>query len=197
MITLESSLAFDAATHRYFLDGVAVPNVTRVLEAAGLIDYRFLGERRELYLARGRAVHEATCRHDDHSLAEETLSDEILGYVEAWRAFRRDFAFVPELIEHRIWSSRYGFAGTLDRAGRIRCGGQVIVDLKTGSVPDWTRFQLAAYASALDHPRAWQRRAVELHQVGTYKVFSYTTGDFGRDFNVFLRALETFRSKEK
>jgi hypothetical protein len=87
-----------------------VPNVTRVLECAGLINDDFLGERREECLRRGRAVHEATHRDDNHDLDEESLSAEILGFVEAWRAFRRDFGFVARLVEHTVYNPQFQYA---------------------------------------------------------------------------------------
>lgn len=195
MITLDSPLTFDQAEHRYFFDGVPVPNVTRVLEAAGLIDYRFLGERREMYLERGRLVHLATERDDNHSLDEESIDTEIVGYLQAWRAFRRDYGFVPRLIEHRICNEQYRYAGTLDRVGRIRDGTELLVDLKSGLAPDAVRFQLAAYAACLPHPRTRRRRCVELHQDGTYRVIGYETSDYQRDFEKFAAALEQFRGK--
>jgi hypothetical protein len=190
-------LVFDAAAHRYYLAGVCLPGVTAVLESAGLIDYRFLGDRREQYLERGRAVHIATHYDDNHDLAEESLSAEILPYLEAWRSFRQDYGFVPQLIEHRVCNPQYGYAGTLDRVGSIRDGTGIILDIKTGHAPDAVRYQLAAYNACLPHPRTRQRRCVELHQDGTYKVIPYETSDYQRDFNEFLAALEIYRAKEE
>ena len=131
-LVFKSELVFDETAHRYYLDGTPVPNVTRVLEAAGLTNYDFLGALREEYLARGRAVHEATHRDDNHDLAEESVSAEILGFVEAWRRFRRDFGFVPHLIEHKVCNPQYGYAGCIDRVGRIRDGTEFILDIKIG-----------------------------------------------------------------
>jgi hypothetical protein len=191
------SLIFDTATHCYTLAGVRLPNVTRVIEAAGLTNYDFLGALREEYLARGRAVHEATHRDDNHDLAEESVSPEILGFVEAWRRFRRDFGFVPRLIEHRVCNRQYGYAGTLDRVGSVRDGSEFLVDIKTGVAPAAVAIQLAAYAGCFMHPRSRLRRCVELHADATYKVIPYQASDFQRDFNEFLAALETYKTKEE
>jgi hypothetical protein len=190
-------LTFDEPSHHYFLAGQPVPNVTTILEAAGLIDYSFLGARRELYLARGKAVHEATHRDDNHDLEDGSVSGEILAYVQAWRAFRADYGFVPRLIEHRVYNPQYGYAGTLDRVGSMRDGTDIILDIKTGQAPHAVRYQLAAYAACLPHPRTRRRRCVELHQDGTYKVIPYQTSDYQRDFNEFAAALETFRAREE
>jgi len=182
-------LEFDAGAHLYFLGGVHVPSVTQILEGAGLIDYSFLGARREIYLARGRAVHAATHEDDDGALAGD-WSDEVLGYLEGWRAFRRDFGFVPRLIERRVCNPLYGYAGTLDRVGRIRDGTEIIVDLKSGIAPKAVSYQLAAYAACLPHPRTLNRRCVELHADGGYRVIAFKTSDYQRDFETFAWALK-------
>jgi hypothetical protein len=189
-----SQLLFDEAAHRYYLDGAPLPSVTTVLAVAGLLDYGFLGERREAYLARGRAVHVATQQDDEGGLAEETLDAEITGYLRAWRAFKRDYGFTPNLIEHRVCSLRYGYAGTLDRVGRVRDGSEWLLDIKTGAAPAAARLQLAAYAGCLPHPRARLRRCVELHRDGGYRIIAYETSDWPRDFMAFTAALELFRT---
>jgi hypothetical protein len=190
-------LGFDEAAHRYYLDGVYLPSVTTVLAAAGLIDYSFLGDRREQYLVRGRAVHLATQRDDEGCLVEESLDAEIPGYLQAWRSFRRDFGFIPQFIEHRVCNPRYGYAGTLDRTGVIRDGSEFILDIKTGEAPYATRYQVSAYSACLPHPRARLRRSVELHQDGRYRVIAYQTSSYSSDLNVFLAALELFKTKEE
>jgi hypothetical protein len=187
-------LDFDAAAHRYYLGGAPVVNVTRILEGAGLINYSFLGERREVYLARGRAVHDATACDDEGRLAEDAVPLSIRGYVESWRRFKCHYRFVPTLIEHRIFNPHYGYAGTLDRTGYVRDGSEWILDLKSGVAPDAVCTQLAAYAACLPHPRARRRRCVELHEDGSYRVIPFETGDYVRDFRRFVMALELFRT---
>jgi hypothetical protein len=194
---LDSQLVFDEIGHCYYLNGTPVPSVTGVLGGAGVIDYGFLGARRELYLARGQAVHLAARYDDDGDLAASSLPPEIVEYLEAWRAFKRAYCFRPMLIEHRVSNPQYGYAGTLDRAGSIRDGTEILVDIKTGVAPAWTAVQLAAYAACLPHPRTRRRRCVELHRDGTYRVIPYETSDYQRDFDTFARALETFRAKEE
>jgi RecB family exonuclease len=196
-LVLKSELVFDEAAHRYYLDGTPVPNVTRVLEAAGLTNYHFLGALREEHLARGRAVHEATHRDDNHDLAEESVSAEILGFVEAWRRFRRDFGFVPRLVEHKVYNPQFKYAGRIDRVGSVRDGGEFIVDIKTGVAPAAVAIQLSAYSACLPRPRTRLRRCVELHADATYKVIPYQMSDYQRDFNEFLAALETYKAKEE
>jgi hypothetical protein len=194
----EPQLTFDPAAHRYYLDGVRLPNVTAVLQDAGLIDYGFLSdEDRAHSMERGRAVHQATHDDDNHNLIEDSVSVEALGYLQAWRKFRRDFGFVPRLIEHRVCNLEYDYAGTLDRVGSIRDGTEIILDLKTGCAPDAVRYQLAAYTACLPHPRTLLRRCVELHADGSYRVIPFETRDYQRDFNTFAAALAATRLMEE
>ena len=198
MIPPDFGLAFDERAHRYTLDGVQLPSVTTVLQHAGLVDYGFLNaEDRARCLERGRAVHVATEQDDAGELAEASVPPEIRGYLEAWRAFRWDYEFLPRLIEHRVCHRQYRYAGTLDRVGRVRDGTEVILDIKTGAAPDCVRLQLAAYNACLPHPRTRLRRCVELHPEGIYRVIGFETSDYTRDLNEFLRALKTFRNREE
>jgi hypothetical protein len=188
-----AGLLFDETAHLYYLDGRWVPGVTSVLEGVGLINYRFLGARRDQYLERGRAVHKATHYDDESDLKGETISIEILGYLRAWRAFRADYGFVPRLIEHQVFNRQYGFAGTLDRTGTLRDGTEIILDIKSGRAPWAVRFQLAAYASCLEHPRTRLRRCVELHSDASYRVISFDTSDYQSDFDNFAAALRVYK----
>lgn len=187
-----TDLEFDEANHLYTLGGEYIPGVTRILEATGMINYDFLGDRREFYLERGRQVHRATEQDDHGRLDPADWSDSILGYVEGWRAFRRDFGFYPNRIEQRVCNRLIHYAGTLDRTGVVRDGGELIVDIKSGIAPPAVRHQLAAYAACLPHPRTRRRRCVEVHANGTYRVIAFDTGDYQRDFETFCLAVRLF-----
>lgn len=191
-----ADLMFDEAAHLYTLAGRPIPGVTHILEGAGLIDYSFLGARRHFYLERGRRVHTASHADDEGRLNESTESREILGYVDGWRRFRSDYGFVPIRIEQRVAHRRHGYAGTLDRTGVVRDGSEIILDIKSGIAPSAVRFQLAAYAACLPHPRTLRRRCVELHRDGTYRVIPFDTADFERDFNTFRLALDLVQRME-
>jgi hypothetical protein len=191
-----AGLIFDETAHLYYLDGVWVPGVTMVLEGVGLIDYTHLGAKREIYLDRGRAVHTAT-HYDDQGDLGTGLSDEILGYLMGWRKFRRDFGFVPNRIEQLVCNRRYGYAGRLDRTGTVRDGSEIIVDIKSGIAPPAVRYQMAAYAACLLHPRTRLRRCVELHRDATYRVIPFATRDYQHDFDTFVQAVGDYKAIEK
>jgi hypothetical protein len=191
-----ADLIFDPDAHLYTLDGKPVPGVTRVLEATGMINYDFLGARRSYYLERGRKVHQATHADDEGRLDETGESEEVMGYVAGWRSFRRDYGFVPNRIEQRVCSRRLGYAGTLDRTGYVRHGHELILDIKSGIAPPAVRYQLAAYAACLPHPRARRRQCVEVHADGTYRVIAFETGTYQRDFDTFRLALDLYNRME-
>lgn len=191
-------LTFDEAAHAYALDGAPMLSVTQVLEGVGIIDYSGLPEHiRERALARGRAVHVATHYDDEGALDEATVAPGVTGYLEAWRRFRRESGFVPELIEHRGFHQQYPYAGTLDRTGRLANGSEVLLDIKSGTAEWWVRVQLAAYAAFFEHPRKWRRMSVELHGDGTYRNEEFPCRGWQSDFNVFLAALTVAEAKRR
>jgi hypothetical protein len=191
------SLTFDHEIHEYRWNGEPAPSVTQILESAGLIDYSYIPEgTRAMALERGSAVH-AACHYDDEGDLIEDGLDALMPYVNAWRKFRADTCFAPDLIEHRAYHEQYGYAGTLDRRGTSpKWKLPVMVDLKNNDSPRWAGFQLAAYAAFFPSPRTYMRLAVELHKDGTYRVDEYFPQNWSADFSVFLAALTVMRAKE-
>jgi hypothetical protein len=100
------------------------------------------------------------------------------------------------LIEHKVFHPLFKYAGTLYRVGRIRNGGEWLVDIKTGEAPHAARYQTADYAACLPHPRTYARRCVELRSDVSYRVIAYGASDYWSDFTVFTGALRAFKAKE-
>jgi len=191
-------LQFDPDSHTYRVGGVVVPNVTSILEGVGISDYsRLAWDVRDRALRRGIAVHEATRYDDENDLDWNTLDASLRGYVEAWRRFRQETQFKPELIEHRGYNPTYGYAGTLDRLGAFPAGDKWIIDIKTGTMPWWVSIQLAAYAAFFEEPRSYRRMAVALKSDGTYQVQEFPGKQWQEEFNIFLAALTVMRAKQE
>ena len=195
-------LTFDAPSHVYRWEGQPVPSVTQVMEDVGIIDYSHIPEfSRDKWLERGRFVHEATHFDDEGELDEGTLDESLLPYVLAWRKFRQESRLVISLIEHRGYHQKFGYAGTLDRSGTVWVSGgvqaDVLLDIKTTSAPEWTRYQTAAYAAFFENPRRFRRLAVELHRDASYRLFEYEGKDWQNDFGIFCAALTTYRVKRQ
>lgn len=194
-----SILTFDEQTHRYFLDGRPVPNVTSVLEDVGIIDYDYLPlMTRERALERGRNVHLLTQFDDEGDLDENSVPEELDPYLAAWRKFRADSGFAHDLIEHRGYHPMYRYAGTLDRRGRFADGrGAVLLDIKTSAAPWWVRIQLASYAAFFENPMKYRRMSVELHDDATFRIQEFPCREYIRDFGVFTAALTVFNEKRR
>jgi hypothetical protein len=186
-------LTFNQAAHAYFFDGLPVPSVTQVLEACGVVDYSYLPpSTREMALARGSAVHLTTQYDDEGDLDEALLDDELRPYLDAWRRFRLDTGFTPDLIEHRGYHPLYRYAGTLDRRGSFPDGTTAMVDVKTNSSQGWVRLQLAAYCAFFPNPRTYRRICVEVHKDATYRAIEFPMADYSADFARFVACVAVY-----
>jgi hypothetical protein len=183
-------LNFDPATHTYTLNGDALPSVTTILQAGGLIDFTGINpDVLQRAADFGKCVHQATALDDMGDLDEQSLDPAIKPYLEAWRSFRGvDDPIKFDCIEQALFHPTYQFAGTPDRIS-----GDVIIDIKTGSiVPPWTGLQLAAYAILADLPTA-RRIAVQLKADGTYQIHKYKDR---KDRGTFLSCLNVYQWRQ-
>lgn len=201
---MSAGLQFDPLAHVYTLDGVAVPSVTTILSATGLVSFDGVPQRTlEAARARGTRVHQAVHYLSEGLLDWETVHEADRGYVEAGAAFLRDSGFLAHGQERRLFHPVHRYAGTVDLFG-LWDGQHAVADYKTtaGNPADvCAHLQLAAYAEALRAapPDEWfdltptqpiARLGVALHDDGTYRVDRYRDP---RDFSVFLAALTVFR----
>lgn len=123
---------FDEATHTYSLDGKKLPSVTEIcglLNNWGDINPAILMQAAR----RGTVVHEY-CELVDYGVDEDGIEvePELAGYVIAYMRFLRDYRPLWEMVEQKVYSDQFGFAGTLDRYGTID-GKPVLLDIKTSS----------------------------------------------------------------
>lgn len=180
-------LRFDPITHRYWTGQRELLAVTTVLRAAGLVDPLWYTAEARL---RGAAVHQLTHARDRGDVTTNAESP-FAAYLDAYECFLRDARPVWHQIEEPSADVALGYAGTPDRVGTLG-GDSVVVDLKTGAVPDWAPLQLVAYARlVLDPSRVTRRRRiiVQLLPTGRYSLREYPLVNFGRDERVFLSAL--------
>lgn len=162
--------------------------VTEILQRAGLINGS--GFFDEASRDRGSAVHLALEYDDQNDLDEASIAPEYVGYVQAYRRFKVETGFIPELIEHEVKYPRENYIGHLDRYGMLR-DWPAVVDIKTnkqGVVSDWVRYQLVAYAFALNPDRYLHRVAVALRPDGKYKCRVFSIDEYNQDLAKFLEA---------
>lgn len=167
-----SGLTFDEATHTYRYNGVVVPGVTTILSP--LSDFRFV--KPEVLRAAadfGTAVHLACELDDKGELDEDALDPSLVPYLAGWRKFSADHDVQWDLIEHQVHHKTLGYAGTLDRLGRVK-GLATVLDIKSSAqLYPSVGPQLAAYQQASEKPSV-QRMAVQLKADGTYTAKTYT-----------------------
>ena len=198
-MTSHSDVQFDAATHTYYdALGVRKPSVTWILAQSGLCDFSFVeDEVRARAMQRGRSVHWLLQLEDEGRLNYRAVPKALRPYRMAYLAWKRNSGFIPQLIEAPFLSN-FGFAGTLDRYGRLPAtamyprGSRALVDFKTGSVQEWVAIQLAAYSLRIhSNPvlaRMVRRIGLGLKEDGSYQVREFPAETWEIDFAKFLEA---------
>ena len=189
------TLEFNEEKHEYRIDGVLLPNVTRItnmMSSYAGVPASVLAAKAEI----GQAVHWATELDDQDDLDYLGLPDELRGYVDAWRLFKKQTGWITELSEQRVYSKRYQFAGTLDCIGhfeslaKVRPSVLALIDKKTTyDILPSVGPQVAAYAEAWNEtntPKIRRRFAVQLKRDGFYNL--HECGD-ATDWSVFLSGL--------
>lgn len=173
------ALDFYDKGHIYMLDGERIPCVSDLC--------RFL--HREIYKEtplwqmeaaadRGTAVHKATELLDTTGRAE--ISDDYAPYLTAYAAFLREHDVEWELIEHPDYHPAHGYAGTIDRYGKVD-GISTLLDLKT----TYTVYKplcsasLNLYRLMLEARQRCVERLAILHlkKDGTYKLIKFDFDD--------------------
>lgn len=198
-----SDLTFDAEKHEYRLNGFVVPSVTQALAILYNFDVIPKGTL-EYARDRGIAVHAATALYDQDNLDEESLDPVLRPYLDAWKEFCGCTGFFADHIEARVHSSKYRYAGTLDRVGTTkRSWGleEIIVDIKTATtISPVTGPQLAAYEQACRETFVgWSKKpiprfTVQLRDDGTYRMHQHKDRT---DFQVFQAALQIYQWRAK
>lgn len=145
---------FDEETHVYTIDGRPVPSVTEV--TAILTSGKFADTNSAMIAQaqrRGTAVHEI-CEMLDYGVEPEELdvAPELVGYVNAYLSFKRDWRPEWEYVEKMVHTGSY--CGRVDRVGKID-GNDVILDIKTTASMDRLSklsllFQLYGYQKAME-----------------------------------------------
>lgn len=194
------NFVFQEASHVYYVDGREIPGVTRCLDHAGLVDFRFV---REEILARrsalGTEVHKAVELWYQNDLDMKSVSKEATGYLESFIEFAKTTEFLASLVEFQTVgaANQLEYGMKLDLAGRFpKSSRTAIIDLKTGAQYWWHGIQLAGYAAGLpnlerDTPLgrflSRDRFALHLHPDGSLaKLIPYADNN---DFWTFISAL--------
>lgn len=186
---------FEHDAHAYIdADGVTQRmSVTQAIKIAGLIDYSMVPpEVLEHAAARGRLVHQGAALLDRGvDLSDYNIPTVCEPYLDAYRNFCREMQFFPmqDWIERpmivEIFGHRVGM--TPDAVGTIN-GVLTVLERKATSAahPSWA-IQTAGYELGLRAAglQIRQRMAVQLHNTGNYRLFTY---DEAGDSEIFAAA---------
>ena len=176
-----SNLILDIPTHTYYLDNKPLDGLTSTIAEAGLIRG---GD--PWYMGRGTAVHLATEYFDKGTLDEDSVADEIKGYLLSWKQFRADQNYTPVEIEYPIWHPELMVGTKIDRLP--------LLDIKSGAPDKWHILQLALQWSALIchgmHDMAKSPMGVYLDpDGGPPKVKPYKTSEMREAFKAYASML--------
>lgn len=128
-----AQLIVNEEEHTYRVGQLEYPSVTTILRSLDLSRaYRGVSD---YYRDRGRAVHKAVELVDKGTLDEETLHETLIPYVGAYRCFVKDSGYQALCWELALYDEKVGFAGTLDKVGRLN-GRLGILDIKAASSID-------------------------------------------------------------
>lgn len=182
-------LTFDKENHKYFYAGYPVPGLNEILESMGLCDFSNVPPGLlEYKTAIGDAVHLALDLDSAGILDEESLDDQTLPRVEAYRKFAKDHQFVTEWSERQLFSER-GYAGTGDRGGKMN-GLSAYVDIKTGCKYRENRLKTAGYNAILQYA---VRGCVYLFEDGTYE---WDEHEDDEDYDIWIFLVRAFHWKK-
>lgn len=178
---------FDRATHQYTENGLVIQSVTQLIKEFGLINFDHVApEVLERKAQLGRLVHQA-CHFFDENDCPENLHPEVAARLEAYKAFRADTGYVPEVNEFQQIGTVYGmkFGMQFDSIGK--CNGiPWMVDIKNAAnaSPAWG-IQLAAYDMAVPGVKR-TRVAVQLFADSRYKLHTFADP---QDYVIFTSLL--------
>lgn len=183
---------FDPDAHRYTVGGNEVPHVTGILKP--LEDFSHVNAQVLKAAAEfGQHVHECCHLFDVGALDEAALDHKLAPYLAGWKQFLEETGAVVLESEVLVASSKYRYAGTLDKVLFWK-NRRSLVDLKaTAQIPKVTvGVQTSAYAQAYleTYGRSMMggRYCVQLEADGYQLQPCKNT----MDFDVFLSALNIY-----
>lgn len=169
------------------------PHVTTILGATGIADFSKI-RNADYYLQRGSDVH-MVCESIDRGEPDYWTETDLEGYANAWKRFKDETCFTPELIEHPVYHEVRRYQGRLDRTGFFEgAERRCLLDMKSGIVADWVRLQTAAYSACLERPETIARYGLQLRKDGSYKL-SQAFKDYRQDSNYFFSLVATVHGR--
>jgi hypothetical protein len=181
MLKRKSMLTFDELTHVYTYDGKIIEaHITKMLTALGYVDYSFLNEeKREWYMRRGTAFHQAAHFFDEGDLNEKSLDETTKGYLKSYKAAKKFYGFKWKLIETPMYHPILNYCGRLDRFGTMKNEDLLwVIELKPAHRAKWHDLQLALQQRLIEvqnfgYPGLIQRAGLYLDGKGGFKLHPF------------------------
>lgn len=169
-------LTRDEEEHVYKYKGSEVPGITRLMEP--IHSYDGVPEwilERKAHL--GSCVHLATELWDKDDLAEDALSADLVPYLAAWKAFRKDHGGRIHAVEPKLYHHGMGYAGQPDRCMQVDTEYDVVEIKTTSRLFNAVGVQLMAQKHLIEAAalglRIGKRFAVQLKDDGRYAMREY------------------------
>lgn len=165
----DPTFLYDDGPHTYMLRGQRIWNWSAVGKSVGVIDDRYYTiASRE----RGKMIHQALHYMDEGDLHWPDMPPGFQAYLDAYEKFRRDWNFIPQLREVPLYNPDLLYGITPDAAGLILDGEPAIIEIKTGAIPWWAKYQTALQEETIrrwEEKPTWRRRiGLQLKADGTY-----------------------------
>jgi hypothetical protein len=193
-----NNIEFNPLEHTYKLGGRLIDNVTTILESEGFSDFSMIPENVLTQAQeRGSDVHDMALYLIQNRLDESTIDEVYLGYLNAIKAFLRDYNIKIIETEKIVYSKTWDFVGKLDFLFQYN-DELILIDWKTSTViSKSTDIQLSAYKIAWEENKKSKQKikkiwCVQLQKNGKYKIFPCKN-----EKHVFLAAVQNYKWKRR
>lgn len=198
---------FDAADHKYFhfigdtAGLLEIPGVSKVLEESGIKDMGRVPRRiMEKAMQRGTDVHHA-CYLDDQGKLDESSIGDIMGYVKAYRKWKKAEQPVFVAREEPMYDQVYDVCGIVDIVAKLpKCGNprrDDVIDIKSGYEYGWHVYQVAGYC-IMRWGKAWLKHGLwglYLRADETYTFKRVPIAEHMRSAGEWVRMVKAYNDK--
>ena len=205
-----STIAIREEDHTYIYNStetglIVLPSVTTIIKDVGIgQDFSMVKGEMDWYGDRGQKIHKACHLDDINDLDDESVHEDIMGYLEGYRKFKKVFNYKPYFSEQVVSDVIMGYAGTLDNAGNYvvqKRGRMMIGDVKSGTPHESHGVQLAAYRMAFKNQIQGLHSLYDLIGIyvksdGTFKIEDYTKEARAYE-RIFKAALCIYNTKRR
>lgn len=187
---MQPPLTYNEKDHTYHFGDRRIVGITDAMSRAGLTPPIPEAAKRNFEAAgvKGSTAHSMCELYDLGVAGDYEMDPTMQGYLDAWVAFRSEWAYHPEMVEVPMGHPIYQFGGTPDTAGPIHYPSlgfkHAIVERKTCDLADHVGFQLAGQELLVQHemgerwPGPCLLLAVRLNKDGTFQVKGHRPGEY-------------------